>query len=49
MSKCQTVQDELKINQLVIRKKADGKKIERKVLPARSELSTREMPASGKT
>jgi hypothetical protein len=39
MSKCQTVQDELKINQLVIRKKEDGKKIERKVLPVRSELS----------
>lgn len=40
MSKCQTVQDELKINQLVIRKKAEGKKIERKV------LSARELPAS---
>jgi hypothetical protein len=38
MSKCQTVQDELKINQPVIRKKAEGKKIEHKVLPASSEL-----------
>jgi hypothetical protein len=48
MSKCQTVQDELKINQLTIRKKAEGKKIERKVLPARSELPTRETTASEK-
>jgi hypothetical protein len=42
MSKCQTVQDELKINQLVVRKKAEGKKIERKILPARSELPVSE-------
>ncbi|HZB31899.1 MAG TPA: hypothetical protein VE465_17205 [Streptosporangiaceae bacterium] len=37
MSKCQTVQDELKINELAVRKKKDGKRIERKVLPARKE------------
>lgn len=37
MSKCQTVQDELKINQLVVRKKAEGKRVERKALPARNE------------
>jgi len=39
MSKCQTVQDELKINQLAVRTKSEGKKIERKVLPARGEVS----------
>lgn len=41
MSKCQTVQDELKINELAVRKKTDGKRIERKVLPAREEQKTR--------
>jgi hypothetical protein len=35
MSKCQTVQDELKINKLVVKKKKDGERIERKVLGAR--------------
>jgi hypothetical protein len=41
MSKCQTVQDELKINQLTVHKKENGKQIERKVLPA-TELPTLE-------
>ena len=39
MSKCQTVQDELKINELVVKKKSD-KLIEQKVLRPSSERSS---------
>jgi len=49
MSKCQTVQDELKINKLTVRKKKDGKRIEKKALAARGNSSVSYQPAESST
>lgn len=40
MSKCQTVQDEFKINELVVKKKEQGRLVTRKALTARGPASS---------
>ena len=46
MSKCKTVQDEKKINQMVVRSKSEGKIIEKKVILSSKKESEKETEVS---